>query len=321
MKRVLCIVMLLTMLMSFYSCALENDDIVRGEEQSAMPTVTANEIEDEVLEPVVRETENPYEFPPEDDYTEIILRDERYCLCKKIESGFTENGEYYGIYDSLTGSWPLEYAEYDTYDMNYLEFYSHGNGVFSYKYSSYYGSMMFLSADLGGSFKTDKVYNYQNVKFIDGKALMTFYIGSQGYVDGRIASDTELAWVDTMGRISTVSVPGFSDDDMFYWSESYLTGWNASDQIFGQSFYNYNTGERLHYVYVYFYEDGTTTIIKDQDYTTRLREYIGDVSGSSDITLEGDLIRITNLEGDDGELYYAEFDRDGNVVTEATPMF
>lgn len=271
-------------------------------------------------EEVVQETENPYAYPPEGEYTEIVQRDDRYLLCKKVASGFTESGEYYGIYDSVTGTWPLAYDEYDTYDMNYLEFYSHGNGVFSYKYSSYYGSMMFLSAELGGSFKTDKVYNYQNVRFVDGKALMTFYIGRQGYVDGRIASDTKLAWVNTKGQITDVSVPGFSEGDMFYWSESFLTGWKDTDRIFGQSFYNYNTGERLHYVYIYFYEDGTTTIIDDQKYTTRLREYIGDSPGNSDITIEGDLIRITNLEGDDGELYYAEFDRAGNVVTEATLM-
>lgn len=305
MKKNLSIFILLAMLVSLCACAAEKpQNNIAPDAQDTLST-----------------TENSYAYPPEGEYTEIVLQDERYFLCKKDVSGFSENGEYYGIYDSHTGTWPLAYAEYDTDDMNYLKFYSHGNGVFSYKYSSYYGSMMFLSAELGGTFKTDKIYNYENVKFIDGKALATFYIGRQGYVDGRIASDTELAWVDTMGDISTVSIPGFADDDMFYWSESYLTGWEDSDQIFAQSFYNYNTGERLHYVYVYFYEDGSTTIISDQYYTTRLCEYIGDVSGSSDVTVEGNLIRITNLEGDDGKRYYAEFDRAGNVVTEATPMY
>ena len=57
-------------------------------------------------------------YPPEGECDEIILQDERYYLCKKIEMGFDINAEYY-------------------------DFNSHGNDVFSYKYSSYFGEVHF----------------------------------------------------------------------------------------------------------------------------------------------------------------------------------
>ena len=33
-----------------------------------------------------------------------------------------------------------------------------------------------------------------------------------------------------------------------------------------------------------------------------------------------ELVRIERIEGEDGNYYYAEFDKDGNLVTEATLM-
>ena len=265
-------------------------------------------------ESVTIATEELVSGPPESDYTEIVLQDDQYYLCKKIQSGFTDNSEYYGIYDAQNNTWALQYAGYETYDIPSMIFNSHGNGMFSYKYSSYYGTMMFLSAELESSFQTEKIYNYESVKFIDGRAIALIHEEpSQTYVDGMIAPTSRLVWIDTYGNISSVSIPGFDSDDLLYWSESVLTGYSDQDEIYANSFYNYNTGERLHYVFIYHYEDGSCTLISDQD-------YIGDSPSSSNITVEGDIIRIDQLEGDDGELYYAEFDRDGNVVTPATLM-
>ena len=259
--------------------------------------------------------------PPKDEYTEIILHDDRYFLCKKVQSGFSENGVYYGIYDTLNSVWALEYAQYDTHDIDSIEFNYHGNGVFSYKYSWYYGTMVFLSADLGYSFETEKVYNIETVRFIDGRAIALLHDEpSQTYINGMIAPDIRLVWIDTYGSISDVNVPGFVSDDLLYWYESVLTGESDLEKIYANCFYNYNTGKKQYYIFIYNFEDGTTTLIRDQEYSSRLQIYVGDSSSNSDITIHGDIIRIDKLEGDDGELYYAEFDKDGNLVTPATLM-
>ena len=259
--------------------------------------------------------------PPAGEYTEIVLHDDRYYLCRKVESGFSENGEYYGIYDAVNYKWALEYAQYNTHDIDTLNFINHGCGVFSYKYSSYYGTRMFLSSELGDCFETEMIYNPGTVKFIDGRAIALLHDEpSNTYVNGMIVPDIRLVWIDTYGSIYDVEIPDFVSNDMLYWSESVLTGDFHQNQIYANSFYNYNTGSRLYYVFIYHYEDGSTTLISDQEYTTRLTEYIGDSSSNSNITINGNIIRIDNLEGDDGNLYYAEFDREGNLVTSATLM-
>lgn len=259
--------------------------------------------------------------PPINEYTDIVLHDDRYYLCRLVQSGFSENGEYYGIYDALNCRWALDYAQYDTHDIDMITFQYHGSGVFSYQYSWYYGTKMFLSADLGYSFETEKIYNYKTLRFIDGKAIALIHDEpSQTYINGMIAPDSKLVWIDTYGAISDVVIPGFDPDDLIYWSESVLTGDSDQNRIYANSFCNYNTGSRLYYVLVYHYKDGTVTLISDQEYTTRLQEYIGDSPSNSNITIKGDLIRIDQLEGDDGNLYYAEFDFDGNLVTPASPM-
>ena len=328
MKKVISIFLVLAMCLSL--CACEKNEAVKNVEamidtlgEIALESINAiRSAEDAcsaLTEAIVPETTS---FgPPEDEYTEIILHDDRYFLCKKVQSGFSENGEYYGIYDAINCIWALEYSQYDTHDLNTLNFINHGCGVFSYKYSSYYGTRMFLSADMGYVFKTDTIYNPETVKFYDGRAIALLHDEpSQTYVNGMIAPDIRLVWLDTYGTVSDVAIPGFNSDDLIYWYESVLTGESDQDKIYANCFYNYNTGSCLYYIFVYHFEDGSTTLIGDQEYVTRLQKYLGDSPSNSNITIRNGIIRIDQLEGDDGKLYYAEFSKDGNLVTPATPM-
>lgn len=43
-------------------------------------------------------------------------------------------------------------------------------------------------------------------------------------------------------------------------------------------------------------------------------------SSETNAFMYGGLLRFTFLPGDDGNKYFAEFDREGNVATPATPM-
>ena len=267
------------------------------------------------------ETED-YKLPPEGEYDEIVLEDDRYYLCKKTESGFDQNMECYGIYDGATGQWALEYRELPLDDISFYDFNAHGDGVFSYIYSSYYGKICFLSAELGDLFKTDKVNGREKVSFQDGKALIVLsqdrrYVKING--ESMLSPDRRLCWLNTQGQMEDVVLPEFGTDGMLYWSDSYIVG-PSETAIYARKFDNYNTGECKSYIYFYFYDDDTYTIIEDQNYSTRVPEYLGDEDDCSNVELYGDVIYIDNLQGEDGEKYYAEFDRKGNVVTKATLM-
>lgn len=55
-------------------------------------------------------------------------------------------------------------------------------------------------------------------------------------------------------------------------------------------------------------------MISDPSYTEKM------YSSETNAFMYGGLLRFTFLPGDDGNKYFAEFDREGNVATPATPM-
>ena len=255
-------------------------------------------------------------YPSADEYDEIILEDSRYYLCKKDESGFNSDAEYYGIYDSEKRQWAMEYTELSSYDMSYFDFCSHGNGVFSYTYSLHYGTVVFLSAELGDTFKTtEKVYHREKIYFDDGKALVLLSKDSK-YVNGIRTPDNELFWIDTYGKITNVSIADFDANVLLYWNELVLPSANGYScrEIYVRSFFTFINNEKTYYIFIYFYDTNSCIIIDEQDYASKLE------STNVNAVVVDDLIRITNLKGDDGKDYYAEFDREGNLVKEATLM-
>ena len=249
--------------------------------------------------------------PPEGEYSEILFEDGRYFLCKKVQSGFSENSEQYGIYDGKDKVWSLDYKEYKA-ELPTITFDSHGEGMFSYQYSLYYGTRVFLSAELGGSFNVKKSIEQSSIHFDDGKALVLVGKDSK-FVDGRLTPNEELVWIDKFGNIEEVSVQGFDASINLYWNV-FLPSGNACQDIYVREFFTYINEQETHYIYVYFCDTNESIVINNQEYASRMNN-----SGVS-ASLHKDLLRLTSLPGDDGEKYYAEFDREGNLVTEATPM-
>ena len=101
----------------------------------------------------------------QNEYDEIIAQDERYYFCKKTESGFDVNQTLYGIFDSETGEWDIEYIPLNTGDYGMCDVYSHGEGVFSYKYTTYDSHVLFISADAGGFLGKCEVINREETRF------------------------------------------------------------------------------------------------------------------------------------------------------------
>lgn len=249
------------------------------------------------------------DYPSADEYDEIVLEDERYCLCKKVDIDFDSNKEKYGIYDKQEKSWAMEYRELSLDDMSYFDFCSHGEGVFSYKYSSYYGTVVFLSAEKGGTFSSKNIYNREGMYFDDGMAFILCSKKTK-IEDGRITPDSELFLMDTSGNLKNVLIPGFDTDTWLYWSP-FLLSKDSAKYSYARAFF---TKDDQHYVYIYFYDTNESLIIDDQRYTTKLNY------SDAYVNVLGDSIYIGNMRGNDGKKYFAIFDREGNVTQEPSLM-
>lgn len=267
----------------------------------------------------IPENETNMQEPPVEDYDEIILCDERYYLCKKAESGFDVNTTYFGIYDNELGKWTLEFCELPV-NVENPEFYNHGNGVFSFSFIKGGGSeVCFLSSDLGGYFIHDVINEYA-IHYVNGKAFVLLYEESKNQ-GGKLTPNNRLYLMSTLGELEEVSIAGFEADEAFYWDEASICEVRDTT-LYAKSFGNYISGKRKTYIFVYFYGEGKYTIIDNEEYNNRLRLCVGsDFSTNSIVSLQEDLIQINRLQGDDGKEYYAEFDKEGNLVTKATLMY
>lgn len=261
------------------------------------------------------EEEDNFEYeslPPEEEYDEIIASDERYILCSKEVADFEQDETYYGIYDVQTGEWPFEYQAVPGY---MGPAYACGSGVFVYSYSAGDLNAEFLSADLNGVFDLSAVMvegmNTSRIRFVNGRSLIPIRDGELGTDDeGYRLQDIELFWVDTYGNTELANIPGF-ENSTIYWNDFLL----GNDDVFVMLF-EQKKDDNV-YMYLYVYEIDKTIIIKDQQYTTCSFSGEG-ISAYYDEDEE--VIGIDNLEGKDGEVYYAEFDLDGNVVVPATKL-
>lgn len=260
--------------------------------------------------------------PPISEYDEIILNDERYYLCKKVISGFDQNAVCYGIYDAQLEGWAYDFLELPVGDNDHPDFYYHQEGVFSYSYINSSGNTnnCFLSADYGDYFTCDLETNPQQVRFLNGQAFALLYEKSKNE-GGQLTPGNKLYMMSKYGELQEIQIEGFEADQRYYWDEACIYNMH-SDEIYARSFRNYISGEKRIYIMVYFYEDGSCLILDDQKYNERLILLIGGKSHeeNTNVSLYGDLIRIENLEGDDGNNYYVEYDRSGNLVTDATLM-
>ncbi len=304
MKRIISMTLLVIMCLSMCACneTSPHNMTIRFETPAANPNAGNN---------------TSKHTPPEDEYDEIILKDDRYILCMRDDTGFTSNTKSYGIYDTQLGKWAMDFTPlidiYETEDS--FNFKSHGNGVFSYYSRRYESYDYFLSAELNGIFRVkDLAEDRTSVYFDDSDAFILVDM-DRGYVDGKyLAPDEDLYLLSTDGSLEKVVVPGFAPDALLYWYRYFLI--TNSSQMYLRCFYtyDYDTRTRTYYIYVYLHEAQKALVIEHNEYASRMN--------ASDVYayLNDGIIRICNMRGDDGKKYYAEFDIEGNLVTTATPM-
>ena len=236
MKKTISFIIMFMICINMWACVGENQGLNSTTNKPANNVTEAQKVE-------------MISKPPKEEYTEILLSDGRYFLCKKVQSGFSENSEQYGIYDGKKKVWSLKYAEYEADGS--LEFYSHGDGVFSYRKSWYYGTVVFLSAQKGGTFKTKKhVYNQDSIYFDEGKALVLM-ARDNGFENGLLTPDNQLWRMDVYGNMEKVTVPGIDPSTNLYWCD-FLPSRNSSHELYVQQFHAYSGKESKYYIYVYF---------------------------------------------------------------------
>lgn len=252
MHKFLCCMLVIVMCcVSLGACS---NEMGFQQEFSVSADVSSSVVQESISNSVSSNTNSPPAYlnslPPESEYDELVLRDEQYCLCKKVDSGFDSNSEYYGVYDTVNQKWSIDYMELYTDDMSYFDFLSHGSGVFSYTYSSYYGTVVFLSAELGDTFKiSEYVFNRDGIYFDEGQALVLLEKDNE-YENHRWTPDSELLWIDVYGDAEPVSIAGFSSEEI-YWIDRFLPSSKSAHEVCVRCFYAYDEADEKNTIYTY----------------------------------------------------------------------
>lgn len=311
-----------------------------GSGVDSLPAGNADDADAPVSQDVVVDEEEGFLPPPSDEFDSVILEDGsgRYYLCKKVEAGFNANVTMYGIYDSKLAEWTCPFAELPEIPLgrrasqagiDESDFFDLGEGVFCFWTSSYFGSWLYcLSFDAGGYFSheiysPDVFYDFNDSisEFANGEAFLLAPQDSY-HTDGYprySSSRNNLCLLSTAGELRDVFVEEIEDQDFIEWRGRALSA-KGDRQIYATLFYDIKAEDDSDgYLFVYFRDSGNHVLIDDQMYVDRVH-YDNSEDKRTLVTLDGDLIRVENLQGDDEQMYYAEFDLEGNLVTEATLM-
>ena len=250
---------------------------------SAVQAMTSKEIMEEVL---------PVEF------TGYEAIGDGYVLLQNYESGFSDAGFQYGVYDYINQKWLMEYRELEDplEDAEYV-----GEGKFAYSSGN---NTLLIKPDEQEIVDFDLPVNIEDIHFYNGYALVKaredeadsddiFVVNENGdfyctgiadFIANEISDDgtAKMAYLWTCCVDQNYAVFAYDDTDFIIYDIQ-------NDSI--KDIYNTEYAEKLC--------DGT-------------REELGAaVCGD-------DSLALLNMEGNDGKNYYAVLDFDGNTLVEAT---
>lgn len=279
---------------------VDNDKIEMNEE----------DIEDDYLEGEEAEWKEP------DDYDELLASDDTYSLYMKTVSGFDDVSDLYGIYNNLIGEWAVEYTEIPE---PHSEFCSAGEGVFVCEIYDYIDEpLCFFSVNAAEPFKIHSSFKPENLWFVEGKALVTESVRSNAIKGGATVPTEELYWINTKGENIEQIVINVHDNDSTN-PEKFLD-WQLVMNADSESFvceYSKNGDDGI---YVYLFKEEKTFLIEDQEIVERCTmgwhpDNDFSVYYEQHFYIDDNKFVIENMEGEDDNPYYVEYDFDGNMIT------
>lgn len=229
------------------------------------------------------------------EFTDILVEGDGCILLRNEKEGFTSEGTYLGVYNCVERKWIVEYQPYD----EYLQ-------------SSYYaGDGIFALSDG----ETTTLLNTKTQEFLNLDIDLNF--NNLHFYNGRAVSGARESWGDQLYELYEVNEDGS-------YQNIGITDYITEDMWLTPDYFEQAYADEKQAVYIY---GGTDFFIYDMDESEVYDIYNPDYAdkfwhGWTD-TLEvkicgGKYLVLLNMQGTDGQNYYAVMDFYGNIITEAT---
>ena len=229
------------------------------------------------------------------EFTDILVEGDGCILLRNEKEGFTSEGTYLGVYNCVERKWIVEYQPYD----EYLQ-------------SSYYaGDGIFALSDG----ETTTLLNTKTQEFLNLDIDLNF--NNLHFYNGRAVSGARESWGDQLYELYEVNEDGS-------YQNIGITDYITEDMRLTPDYFEQAYADEKQAVYIY---GGTDFFIYDMDESEVYDIYNPDYAdkfwhGWTD-TLEvkicgGKYLVLLNMQGTDGQNYYAVMDFYGNIITEAT---
>ena len=228
-------------------------------------------------------------------FTDILVEGDSLVLVRNEKNGFSSEGIYLGVYNCVERMWTVEYQAYD----EYLESsYYAGDGIFALSDGE---TTTLLNTKTQEFLKLDINVNFNNLHFYNGCAVS----GARESYGDQLYGIYE---IDEDGNYQNTGITDYITEDKILRPDDfefvYADGNQAVYIYDGEEFYIYDVAAAEVYD------------IYNPDYADKFWHGWTDTLKVS-ICGEKYLV-LLNMEGTDGQNYYAVMDFYGSVITEAT---
>lgn len=229
------------------------------------------------------------------EFMDILVEGDSLVLVRNEKNGFSSEGTYLGVYNCVERMWIVEYQAYD----EYLESsYYAGDGIFALSDGE---TTTLLNTKTQEFLKLDINVNFYNLHFYNGCAVS----GARESYGDQLYGIYE---IDEAGNYQNTGITDFITENKILNPDDfefvYADGKQAVYIYDGEEFYIYNVATAEVYD------------IYNPDYADKFWHGWTDTLKVS-ICGEKYLV-LLNMEGTDGQNYYAVMDFYGSMITEAT---
>ena len=229
------------------------------------------------------------------EFTDILVEGDSLVLVRNEKNGFSSEGIYLGVYNCVERMWTVEYQAYDEY---LKSSYYAGDGIFALSDGE---TTTLLNTKTQKFLKLDINVNFNNLHFYNGCAVS----GARESYGDQLYGIYE---IDEDGNYQNTGITDFITEDKILSPDDFE--------------FVYADGKQVVYIYdgeeFYIYDVAAAEVydIYNPDYADKFWHGWTDTLKVS-ICGEKYLV-LLNMEGTDGQNYYAVMDFYGSMITEAT---
>lgn len=309
MKKTVVYLLMFILLMSLLTGCEGNADVSDDSNEQQMGVDGQGDDEYEINDDYEEDVyEVDVSYPDSSAYDEILIEEDGYYLCTKIQAGFSDGGTLLGIYDGNQGKWTVDFVDVPGGSENKNNIRYKGSGVFMFLDDAS-SKTVFISSDKGSYFSINLYLEELRTTVGEGDRFrgkyLPFYSGTNMKDYG---PSNEIYVLDTMGNLTCT---GMKDMKEFRSSFFYSTG-----GFFGTNENGFAVGvdnDENPTFYLLYSFDSKKVIKLNEEYSSK-------VTWDSEFWFEPTSVIIQDMVGADGQLYYMALDYSGNIIKEPTLM-